>query len=358
MFSRVRKPSERGLGFLFSNFKNSNGSILGKRYGWESSKQQHPFNGGLVYHHHRWSPPTSAGCHRGFAHPSRRWVPREPLRQNHGSTTLFVDSLPIGTSRDWVHGFFSGVGKVVDVYISRKPRKNYTLAFGFVRFKWKQDALAAIDSFHGMKIKNCEIKVSLAKYPKAASSFDKQNFKNPRFGVITYNKSGIENVKCRDNSNYNDVLNSVRRKQLKENSEKVSHVSSTVEREENIDLNEQSTVSVESSESEAGVVDCSPNEPDDDREAVVVGPHVPLENMERCTTHDVSGNRIEGTQTVSNVPLENMERSHLEVTNPGPSTLKKIPSKGKRLLNQKEIAIFLGYYSNSTDEGTKKRSAT
>ncbi|CAO2827368.1 unnamed protein product [Amaranthus hypochondriacus] len=349
MFSRVRKPSERGLGCFCSNFQKRNGSFLKKRNVWledSNSHQQLPslFTGGSNYHHHTWSSPTSAGGHRGFAHPSRRWVPREPPRSNHGSTTLFVDSLPVGTSRDWVHGFFSGIGKVVDVYVSRKPRKNYNLAFGFVRFQWREDALAAIDSLHGSKIKNCEIKVSLAKYPKIVSSLETQNHKRPRVRVFTSNKRGIKIFKFRDNRNYAEVLKGVRRQQLEGNSEKVSPVLSPVKMDENTEIKEQPTVSVESNEKEAVVVDYSPSKLDGDSEAVVEGSHVPLEHMERCTTHDVSGDRI--------------ERTHLEVINPGSSALSKVPFKGKRIQNQKAIAMFLGYYSNSTDEVTKKLCAT
>ncbi|CAO2825184.1 unnamed protein product [Amaranthus hypochondriacus] len=134
MWGRVRNSSERGSGAFRSNVQKCNGYI------WNSNSLQSfskASTGGSKYH-------TSL-------RPS-------DSRQLHAPTSLFVDFLPFGISRIWVHGLFSGAGNVGDVYISKKQRKNNNLAFGFVRYQRREDAMAAIKLLHGWRIQKCEIK--------------------------------------------------------------------------------------------------------------------------------------------------------------------------------------------------------
>ncbi|MED6106179.1 hypothetical protein PIB30_002631 [Stylosanthes scabra] len=70
---------------------------------------------------------------------------------------------------------FEGSVSVVDVYISRKFRKNNSTNFAFVRFQYKNHALRAIQSLNGNKIDGGIISVSEAKYGRCnkQENFDK-----------------------------------------------------------------------------------------------------------------------------------------------------------------------------------------
>ncbi|CAO2837828.1 unnamed protein product [Amaranthus hypochondriacus] len=87
-------------------------------------------------------PHVMAG-HRGFAHLPWKWVPREPPAKdgNESFTTLFVDGLHFGMAKEWLLDKFSECGRVKDVFISSKVRKNCGDAFGFVRYGKKRKRL-------------------------------------------------------------------------------------------------------------------------------------------------------------------------------------------------------------------------
>ncbi|CAO2817616.1 unnamed protein product [Amaranthus hypochondriacus] len=172
MWGRVRNSSERGSGIFLSNFQKSNGTSWvsnSNGHSWDSNTFQ-PFSkastGGSNPHHHLWS---------------------SVWQQRKQPTSLFVDFLPFGISRTWIHGLFSGAGKLVDVYISKKQRKNNNIAFGFVRYQRREDAMAAIKLLHGSKIRKSEIKVSLARFSRDGSSFVPRNQMGP------WTQSGSQN---------------------------------------------------------------------------------------------------------------------------------------------------------------------
>ena len=58
---------------------------------------------------------------------------------------------------------------MVDVYTSRKQRKNSMLPFAFVRFPQLKDAQPAIKNLHGMEIRGCKISVTMAEYKRSGN---------------------------------------------------------------------------------------------------------------------------------------------------------------------------------------------
>ncbi|CAO2817542.1 unnamed protein product [Amaranthus hypochondriacus] len=105
--------------------------------------------------------------HRGSTRSPWRRGPREPPdASGRYVSSLFVDGLPLNISREWLGDLFSEVGKVVDVFLSKKTRKINKDKFGFVRFENEGMSLAAIDRFNGYPINGQNIRVSLARYDR------------------------------------------------------------------------------------------------------------------------------------------------------------------------------------------------
>ena len=83
--------------------------------------------------------------------------------------TVFVDNLPASMSKSWLWQLFSYEGKVVDIFLSQKKRKNSKQPFAFVRFVKRDEANLAIKNLHKTEIKGCKIKVSLAKFKRSSA---------------------------------------------------------------------------------------------------------------------------------------------------------------------------------------------
>ncbi|MED6124479.1 hypothetical protein PIB30_059282 [Stylosanthes scabra] len=58
------------------------------------------------------------------------------------------------------------MGRVLDVFLSRKKRKRNKLMFEFVRFETKIEADGAIQELHGWKVWGCKLEVTESKYRK------------------------------------------------------------------------------------------------------------------------------------------------------------------------------------------------
>ena len=56
-------------------------------------------------------------------------------------------------SKAWLGKIFKSIGKVVDIYISRKVRKTSVQPFAFVRFETKEEALKVVESCNGMEVR-------------------------------------------------------------------------------------------------------------------------------------------------------------------------------------------------------------
>lgn len=81
-------------------------------------------------------------------------------------TTLFIDGLPQGISKQWVSDIFAEHGRLEDVYLSKKRRPSNSSIFGFVRFRNENDAKKAIEKLNGRVIKGKKMSVAIAKYER------------------------------------------------------------------------------------------------------------------------------------------------------------------------------------------------
>ncbi|CAO2827513.1 unnamed protein product [Amaranthus hypochondriacus] len=169
MFSSER---ERGAGrhvlgfsknfFRFSNLNFQNGKRRGgsrcysyngfSRSGLSPSQSVHGGHRG-VFRHQGWSGPREHP-HKGFS--SKRI----------GVFTLFVDGICSSTSINVLRLLFKGIGVVVDVFISRKSRTSRKDRFGFVRFKYREEAERAIKELNGQRLDGGTLRISMAKYKR------------------------------------------------------------------------------------------------------------------------------------------------------------------------------------------------
>ena len=172
--------------------------------------------------------------HRGA--PSLHW--RSGLREStHTSdryeektVSLFVDNIPKGVDRSWFRRVFEDCGKVRDVFISSKTRKNRKDGFGFVRYSTIHEAEQAIQRLHNYVVRGRKLWVSMAKYGKDGAAvkegnfnLQKQNGKAP--DAINRRKQRSWDAKATINSNpayrdgrrYSDVVVGVRKQKVDNN---------------------------------------------------------------------------------------------------------------------------------------------
>lgn len=90
---------------------------------------------------------------------------REGGVEQRGST-IFVDNLPNGIRKGFVHNLFSKFGRVWDCYIPNKRSRITGQSFGFIRFESARDASVAVQSTNGYWIWGQELVVNLAKFLK------------------------------------------------------------------------------------------------------------------------------------------------------------------------------------------------
>ena len=150
--------------------------------------------------------PLSACCLSNRGHSIAQWVcgPREFSRQDQpkpGVTSLFVDSIPQKLPPSWLRVIFERVGKVDDVYISKKPRKHTKECFAFVRFRKSVEAMKAIEELDGYSIRGRKIKVSLAKFSKGGSPIHRSAPQGEHLKV-----SRIMSPAFRDHRTYRNAL--------------------------------------------------------------------------------------------------------------------------------------------------------
>ena len=107
--------------------------------------------------------------------PSLHWMSglREPQQtsatEQNKSISLFVDSIPQGLATSWLRRRFERCGKVIDVFISAKTRKNNKNLFGFVRYGSTKEANTAIEELNGLAIQGRHLWISMARYSKGGA---------------------------------------------------------------------------------------------------------------------------------------------------------------------------------------------
>ena len=74
-------------------------------------------------------------------------------RSEKVSLTMFVDNLPSSMTKSWLWQIFQYDGRVVDIFMSWKRRRNRQSPFVFVRFSKLTEARVAIKNLHGTEIR-------------------------------------------------------------------------------------------------------------------------------------------------------------------------------------------------------------
>lgn len=97
---------------------------------------------------------------------------------------------------------FTEVGEVIDVFISKKSRRNSKDGFGFVRFGTKALSMPAIVKFNGHLIKGKKLRISLAKYDRNGVSFPKP----AHLGDSPNCRRWIDRPAFRDSRKYSKVV--------------------------------------------------------------------------------------------------------------------------------------------------------
>ncbi|MED6167585.1 hypothetical protein PIB30_004397 [Stylosanthes scabra] len=112
------------------------------------------------------------------------------------SFSVFVDNFSQRMTLHWLWEIFTKEGHVVDVYLSRKIRKNSILRFAFVRYQFKNHAQRAIDNLNGLNIDNIPISVAEAKKKKekkkGAEETWERNVKEKSFKSVLMGEVGDE----------------------------------------------------------------------------------------------------------------------------------------------------------------------
>ncbi|KAF3320818.1 Serine/arginine-rich splicing factor SC35 [Carex littledalei] len=89
------------------------------------------------------------------------------------SYSLLVLNLTFRTSADDLYPLFDRYGEVVDIYIPRNRRTGDSRGFGFVRYKYFEDAHKAVDRLDGKMVDGRAMMVQFAKYGPNAERIHK-----------------------------------------------------------------------------------------------------------------------------------------------------------------------------------------
>ena len=114
-----------------------------------------------------------------------------------------MDCIPRGIDPRWLKLIFQTEGTVVDVYISRKIKRFRKDAFGFVRFNRRQEAEKAIKNLNGFGMKDCKLRVSMARFNKGGIPTKNQN---PAINHHNTYSRKIKSPALRDHRKYSEVL--------------------------------------------------------------------------------------------------------------------------------------------------------
>ncbi|CAO2837752.1 unnamed protein product [Amaranthus hypochondriacus] len=154
--------------------------------------------------------PTSElpGGHRGYSNPLWGFGPREPRSSTlggfgGGAVTVFLDGLSTSVTNGDVRKLCEDFGQLVDIFISRKKRKNSNCAFGFVRYEHGDGATKAIAKLDGKTFFGRKLRVTRAKYNRDGRPFPRNNHGGEK---VTKTRKPILSPALRDGRNYAEVL--------------------------------------------------------------------------------------------------------------------------------------------------------
>ncbi|KAL6969268.1 hypothetical protein U1Q18_028992 [Sarracenia purpurea var. burkii] len=99
---------------------------------------------------------------------SERMFGSERKFRSSGGETIFIDDLPEKMDQRWLRNIFSKIGKILNVFISRRRRMGSNTRFGFVTFSSHRGVALAIARFNGLWCLDRRLHVS-----KARSNFKK-----------------------------------------------------------------------------------------------------------------------------------------------------------------------------------------
>ncbi|MED6138577.1 hypothetical protein PIB30_075569, partial [Stylosanthes scabra] len=128
--------------------------------------------------------------------------------------SVFVDYLNYKVNIEWLWNVFSRVGQVVDVYISKKVRRNNPTRFAFVRFGFKNYASRVVQLLNGSLLDGKTIAVSEAKYGRSEIRGDSGKHSKAKYeNFVNYGNEDTKvvwDVKERGGMSYKDaVANSI-----------------------------------------------------------------------------------------------------------------------------------------------------
>ena len=133
---------------------------------------------------------------------------RGPRKWISGLVTLFVDNLPKEMCKEWLTHIFKFEGEVADACVSHKRRRFARDSFGFIRFKFKKEALRAMNHLDDLVIHDHKIQVSIARFSKE-NQLMRSKISKPDAKVTT---SEAPSKAFKDGKNYKEVLQNFPRK--------------------------------------------------------------------------------------------------------------------------------------------------
>ncbi|CAO2837905.1 unnamed protein product [Amaranthus hypochondriacus] len=123
-------------------------------------------------------------CNRGVSRHHWWRGPRERSPPGRGGLpfSLFVDDIPRSLSNAELRKIFQREGQVSDVYISKKVRLKKKECFGFVRYKYEQEAVKGIRKLNGLVLSGSNLAISMAKYLKGGVPMTVKTARNKNGG--------------------------------------------------------------------------------------------------------------------------------------------------------------------------------
>ncbi|XP_016164524.1 uncharacterized protein LOC107607049 [Arachis ipaensis] len=112
----------------------------------------------------KWRPKQVRTSYEEAVRGRKRWDEME--KKSH---TVFVDNLPHDVSKGMLFKMFGWAGSVLDVFISRKKRRESLYPFAFVRFDAIGGAERAVNEMDGVYVKSKRIMVSHAMFKRVSS---------------------------------------------------------------------------------------------------------------------------------------------------------------------------------------------
>ncbi|CAO2826358.1 unnamed protein product [Amaranthus hypochondriacus] len=98
--------------------------------------------------------------------PQRQVLDPRRRPRSREVVSLFIDGIPRNVVWGELKNLFSEMGDVVDLYVSKKQRKNMDGVFGFVRYQKAQEAERAIATLDGKTVGGSKISVAHARYQR------------------------------------------------------------------------------------------------------------------------------------------------------------------------------------------------